>query len=169
MTNDYGKSIKILVSACLLKVECNYKGTFSSVAQTPVGEQLKSLISSGIIVVPVCPEQLGGLPTPRKPAEIVYNSEPIKVIDCDNKDVTINFLHGAKQVEWLARLYNIKHAVLKSNSPSCSIKKIHDGTFSNTLVDGMGVTARILYESNINLYDENNLVQLMSTISSISA
>ena len=98
-------------------------------------------------IIPICPEIMGGLPTPRNQSEIKND----KVITIDGKNVTENFNKGANEVLFLAKKYNIKKAFLKSKSPSCGNGKIYDGTFTNTLVNGFGITAKLLKDNNIDI------------------
>lgn len=136
----------ILCSACLLGISSCYDRS------NKLNEKVIKLMESEIIL-PVCPEQLGGLSTPRPAAEI--NDGQVKNIN--REDVTINFHRGAEEVLRLANLYGIKKAVLKQRSPSCGCGKIYDGTFSHTVVNGDGVTARLLKENNIEVISEEDL------------
>jgi len=128
----------IVVSACLAGVNCNYAGTNS---EKP---QVVKLVEEGKAII-VCPEQLGGLRTPRTPAEIKNG----KVFTKDGADVTEAFKRGAGEVLKICKKYNCKKAILKSNSPSCGCGKIYDGNFNGSLVDGDGVTAALLKEHGI--------------------
>ncbi len=100
--------------------------------------------------IPVCPEQLGGLPTPRPPAEIVGGTgEDVvdgraRVMTADGRDVTENFLRGAGEVLRLAELVRPDLVILKERSPSCGVREIYDGTFTRTLRAGCGVTTALL-------------------------
>jgi uncharacterized protein YbbK (DUF523 family) len=102
-------------------------------------------------LIPVCPEQLGGLPTPRIPVEIIND----KMINKDGKDVTKEFNKGAYETLELAKLYNCKLAILKENSPSCGSGIIYDGTFSGRLTTGNGVTAELLKKEGIKVFGES--------------
>ena len=128
----------IVVSACLAGVNCNFRGLNSESAQ------VTELVKLGKAIM-VCPEQLGGLTTPRCPAEIKNG----KVITKDGVDVTDAFKRGAHEVLNICRKYNCTEAILKSNSPSCGCGKIADGNFNGTLIDGYGVTAALLKENGI--------------------
>lgn len=96
-------------------------------------------------VIPICPEIMGGLSTPRAPSEKVGN----KVFTIDGKDVTSQYKKGTKEVLFLAKKYGIKKALLKLRSPSCGSGKIYDGTFTHTIIDGNGVTAELLKNNGI--------------------
>lgn len=129
---------KILVSACLLGTNCKYSG--GNNYSEEVMEYLKDYE-----IIPICPEQLGGLPTPRPASEIIGD----KVINNEGTDVTSNYQKGAEEALKIAKLLGIKKALLKAKSPSCGNGKIYDGTFSGTLIDGDGITTKLLKENNI--------------------
>ena len=137
---------KILVSACLLGINCKYDGTNNK--NDKVIEYLKDKE-----VIPICPEIMGGLPTPRVPSEIKDDT----VITKDNIDVTNNFSKGAEEVLYLAKLFNVKKALLKAKSPSCGVGEIYDGTFTHTKIKGDGITTRLLKENNIEVITELDL------------
>ena len=137
---------KILVSACLLGINCKYDGKNNK--NDKVLEYLKDKE-----VIPICPEIMGGLPTPRVPSEIKDN----KVITKENIDVTDNFIKGANEVLYLAKLLNVKKALLKAKSPSCGKNEIYDGTFTHTIIKGDGITTRLLKENNIEVITELDL------------
>ena len=137
---------KILVSACLLGTNCKYNG--SNNKNDKVLEYIKDKE-----VIPICPEIMGGLSTPRTPSEIINN----KVITKDGIDVTNNYIKGAEEVLYLAKLFSIKKALLKSKSPSCGKGKIYDGTFNNNLIDGNGITTKLLIDNGINVINELEL------------
>jgi len=136
----------ILCSACLLGIKCRYDG--KSKPNKKVIE-----LSKKKILIPVCPEQLGGLSTPREPAE----QKGKRVITKSGKDVTQNFKKGAKEVLKLAKLFGIKEAILKQKSPSCGFGKIYDGSFSGQLIKGNGVTAALLKRNKIKIITEEDL------------
>ncbi len=135
----------ILVSACLLGADCKYNGKNNR------NENVLRLMEKHTLI-PVCPEQLGGLATPREPSE----KSGGRVISKSGADVTENYKKGADEVLKIARLYGCKRAVLKAKSPSCGSGKVYDGTFSGTLIDGDGVTARLLKQNGIEVQNENN-------------
>jgi uncharacterized protein YbbK (DUF523 family) len=137
--------VNILVSACLLGVDCRYCGTACP------GEGIKDLVSR-YRLIPVCPEQLGGLPTPRPPAEIRGG----RVITASGSDVTEAYCRGAGEVLKLAKLFDCRCAVLKSRSPSCGFGQIYDGTFSGSLVPGNGITADLLHKAGLTVLNEEN-------------
>lgn len=129
---------KIMVSACLLGDNCKYNG--GNNYNEKIGNYLEDKE-----YVKVCPECLGGLSTPRSPSERIND----KVINKDGLDVTEEFSLGARKTLEIANKENIEVAILKSNSPSCGYGSIYDGTFSNTLKKGNGVTTDLLLEKDI--------------------
>lgn len=137
---------KILVSACLAGIDCKYNGKNNK------NEKIIELIKNEDVIL-VCPEQMGGLKTPRVPAEIQND----KVINKENIDVTKEYQKGAEEVLKIAKEFNIKKAILKAKSPSCGKGKIYDGTFSNNLIDGNGITTELLQKNDIQVITEDEL------------
>lgn len=136
----------ILVSACLLGAACKYSGGDNLCPQVAAMAQDHALIS-------VCPEQLGGLPTPRTPAE----RQGDRVVTKDGRDVTEAYLRGAQEALKLAKLFGCDTAILKARSPSCGARAIYDGSFTGTVVPGDGVTAELLQASGIRVLTETEL------------
>ncbi|MCI9444111.1 MAG: DUF523 domain-containing protein [Oscillospiraceae bacterium] len=131
---------KLLVSACLLGENCKYSGGNNySPAAAALAERFE--------LIPVCPEQLGGLPTPRVPAERVGD----RVLTRDGADVTDAYRLGAEKTLETALANGVKRAALQERSPSCGCGAIYDGTFSGRLVPGDGVTAALLREHGIEI------------------
>lgn len=139
---------RILVSACLLGVRCRYDG----------GDNLAPQVVSGAAhccLVPVCPETLGGLGTPRPPAELVGGdgtdvlAGQARVVTREGRDVTHAFLRGAEEALKVARVVGAGEAWLKARSPSCGVTCVYDGTFSRRLRPGPGVTAALLLREGI--------------------
>ena len=128
----------ILDSACLAGVNCRYDG------QNKEKNEILELIKKGEAIA-VCPEQLGGLPTPRPPAEIQGD----KVLTIDGHDVTFNYNTGALEALKLAELYNCDEAWLKSKSPMCGHGEIYDGNFKGKTTQGEGVLAKLLIAKGI--------------------
>lgn len=108
-------------------------------------------------MIPVCPEQLGGLSTPRPPVEIVNG----KAINEQGEDVTFAFMKGAEEVVALAKLLGVDAAILKAKSPSCGYGMIYDGSFSRKLIAGNGFTAMKLSELEIPIWNENNFLEAL--------
>lgn len=142
--------MRILVSACLMGVNCRFDG------KSNLMPQLEELMAKHDCI-PVCAELYGGLPTPRTPAEIQGD----KLVTRDGRDVTANFVKGAAEVARMAKLYDCKVAILKENSPSCGSGKVYDGTFSKTLVEGDGLTAKALKELGVTVYGESEIEKLL--------
>ncbi len=136
----------ILVSSCLVGLGCRYDGSDNKVL-----EVLKYL--EGKEWMPVCPEQMGGLSTPRDPAELLRD----RIITINGDDVTAQFVKGADEVARLARLVDATGAILKSRSPSCGSGHIYDGTHSKTLVKGDGLTTRALRKMRVSVISDEDV------------
>ncbi|RYD05193.1 hypothetical protein N752_10375 [Desulforamulus aquiferis] len=114
-------------------------------------------------VVPICPEQLGGSPTPRPPAEIKGGTGldvlrgTAKVYTDEGLDITDLFIEGAQEVLKVCRIFDVKAAILKERSPSCGCNIIYDGTFQSMRIPGQGVTAALLASQGIPVYSEEEL------------
>ena len=141
---------KLLVSACLLGENCKYSGGNN---YAPAVEALRDRFD----LVPVCPEQLGGLPTPRVPSERVGG----RVLTRDGQDVTEAFRQGAERTLDIARTEGAVRAVLQVRSPSCGCGMIYDGTFSGALVPGKGVAAELLEKNGVKVYDSTRTGELL--------
>ena len=141
---------KLLVSACLLGENCKYNGGNN---YSPDVERLRERFE----LVSVCPEQLGGLPTPRVPSERVGE----RVLTRDGQDVTEAFRQGAERTLDIARAEGALRAVLQVRSPSCGCGMIYDGTFSGTLVPGKGVAAELLEKNGVKVYDRTRTGELL--------
>ncbi|PWJ34182.1 DUF523 domain-containing protein [Sediminitomix flava] len=140
---------KYLISACLAGEACRYDG------KDNLKPELKALLENEDAIL-VCPEVMGGLPTPRTPAEIIQTEDGLKVVTKTGEDVTDAFQKGAEKSLAIAKKYNITHAILKAKSPSCGSGKIYDGTFTGKLIDGNGITTSILEQHGIEVYSELN-------------
>lgn len=141
--------MKILVSACLLGCSCRYDG------KSKLDERVLAL-QSGHTLIPVCPEQLGGLPTPRLPAEI----QGEKVTRKDGQDITAQYVKGAREALRLYTLLGCDCALLKARSPSCGKGCIYDGSFSGALTKGNGITAALFQEKGIRVLTEEETEQI---------
>ena len=145
----------ILVSACLAGCNCRYDA-----GSTP-HPVVMSMARLGM-AIPVCPEQLGGLATPRAPSEIRggHGGDVLaghaRVFTRNGTDVTANFIRGARECLLLAQLYPVRRAVLKSRSPSCALHKIHDGTFSGVCRPGPGVTTALLQQHGVEVIEDTD-------------
>ncbi len=140
---------KIIVSACLMGCDCRYKGDNCK------NDDLLAL-SKKHTLIPVCPEQMGGLPTPRDPGEI----QGEKVISSAGKDITYEYNKGAKTALYIAKTAGAQAAVLKANSPSCGKGVIYDGTFTGNKIAGDGVTVKLFKTEGIKVFTENEISEL---------
>lgn len=142
--------MKILISACLCGLRCRYDG------KSIYYEKLDQL-NQAHTLIPVCPEILGGLPTPRPPAEIQHH----RVMTCLGTDVTPQYKKGAEEALKIAKMLHCSCAILKERSPSCGCGKIYDGTFSKTLKSGDGITAGILKQAGIKIFGESQIDEVL--------
>lgn len=128
---------KILVSRCLLGERCRYDGK-------TVPDESVIALGRDHILVPVCPEMLGGLSCPRTPCERQRDG---RVLSRDGQDRTAEYTRGAEEALRICREEGCIKAILKARSPSCGAGRIYDGTFTGTLREGNGVTAELLMKS----------------------
>lgn len=142
--------MKLLISACLLGIPCRYDG--ASKAHPLIGA-----LAERHQLVPVCPEQLGGLSTPRPPAE----RRGELVVNREGCDVTGAYRRGAEAALRIGALLGCEAAVLKERSPSCGRGRIYDGSFSGVLTAGDGVTAALLEAHGLRVYGESELQELL--------
>ena len=140
----------ILVSACLVGINCKYSGGNN------FNQKIFDLVKEGK-AIPICPEQLGGLKTPRKPVELKVIDGKRYAIDNEVNDVTENFERGAIEVLKLAKSLNINKAILQTRSPSCGVNKIYSGNFDNKLIDGNGILADLLIENGIEVFTPDEI------------
>lgn len=143
----------ILVSACLAGVNCKYNGKNNYV------EVFEKMVANGE-AIPVCPEQLGGCPTPRPPVEI-SGGDGAGVLDgrCaatrkNGEDVSSELIKGAEETLKIAQIAGADRAVLKARSPSCGFGTIYDGSFSGRIKKGNGVTSDLLMRNGIQVITE---------------
>ena len=141
--------MKIMVSACLLGENCKYSGGNNR------NEKVLAYVA-GHEVIPVCPEVMGGLPTPRVPAEIVQGV----VINREGVNVDREYRLGAQKALQIAREKQIDLAILQSRSPSCGTKQIYDGTFTGALKPGQGMFAKALMEKGYKVVEPDELDNL---------
>lgn len=143
-----------LISACLLGIKCTWDGTDKYRNERVIQPLMNE------ILIPVCPEQLGGLKTPRPPQEIQGGSGEgvldgkCKVKNINGEDVTQQFIRGAEETLRIAKLLKATQFIGKSRSPSCGCGQIYDGTFSNRPIDGDGVTTALLRRNGIKVIRE---------------
>ncbi|ACD52741.1 DUF523 domain-containing protein [Clostridium botulinum] len=144
-----------IISACLCGVNCKYSG------ENNLNEKCAELFRKGKAIL-VCPEQLGGLSTPRTPVELKNSAEDILdghgvAITKDGLDVTNQFIKGAYETLKIAKEVNATKAILKEKSPSCGVNKIYDGSFQGNKIDGMGLTAYLLQKEGIEVFSEEDI------------
>jgi len=145
--------VRVLVSQCLLGIDCRYDGGNN------YREEMARLMEM-CEVIPVCPEILGGMTTPRAPSERLEG----RVVSRDGADVTAAFDRGAMQALRLAKMYGAGYAVLKQSSPSCGSATIYDGTFTGKKIPGKGVTAEAFEKEGIRIFDEKHIGELMDIL-----
>ena len=153
---------KLLVSACLLGRPVRYDGQAK-----PLSEQDWRRLRQKFDLIAACPECMGGLPTPRPPAELRGGDGTAAlrgqagVITATGEDVSAAFIDGAGQALDLAQAHGCRQALLKANSPSCGDRRIYDGRFSGTLKDGEGVTASLFRQAGIVVCSEEDIDVLL--------
>lgn len=140
---------KIIVSACLLGCDCRYKGD-------NCGKEEILALAKEHTLIPVCPEQFGGLSTPRNPSEIVGE----KVISNQGKDVTYEYQKGAETALKIAEINHADAVIFKANSPSCGKGIIYDGTFTGNKRDGNGIAADLFLKNGYAVFTEEELRDL---------
>lgn len=144
---------KILISACLYGEKCRYDGKDNLLS-------CLDLLKDKVTLIPVCPEVMGGLETPRNPSEIVDD----RVVMNDGRDVTAEYTKGAEIALRTAIENGCSIALMKAKSPSCGSGKIYDGTFSRTLTDGDGITVRLLKKNGVKVFNETQIKELLEYI-----
>ena len=146
--------MKVLISACLLGAKVKYDGGDNRIYHDRLCE---------LDLVPCCPEVDGGLPIPRVPAEIVGE----KVFNQEGKEVTEAFEKGATQALFLVKEHGIQVALLKAKSPSCGNDMIYDGTFTKSLKKGKGMTAKMLEQAGVKVFNETQLEEMFAYITTL--
>lgn len=141
----------IIVSSCLLGLKCRYDACSKEYSEVISYLKDKSYL-------PVCPEQMGGLSTPRQPAEIKSLS-PLLIENDHGEDVTEAFQLGSDEVVKLIKLHDVELAILKSKSPSCGSNQIYDGSFTRTLVAGEGLLSKTLRNKGIKVINEEEILK----------
>ena len=152
--------MNLLISGCLLGLCCRYDGKEKPLPQ----EQIRRL-QSCFHLVPICPEQMGGLTTPRPPTECRAGS----VVTADGIDVTAQYQKGAEEALKMARLFSCRFALLKERSPSCGFGRIYDGSFRKNLIDGNGVAAELLLQNGMKIFGESRIGELLAQLKTAEA
>lgn len=142
--------MNILVSKCLLGENCKYSGG---------NNYNKSVVEfcENHNIIPICPECMGGLPTPREPSEIRFVNGVEKVFTQSGCDVSASFQKGAEASLKAANENETELCILKESSPSCGVNNIYDGTFSHVKISGMGLTAKILKQNGFKILSEKDI------------
>ncbi len=153
--NNKGK-IPLLISACLLGRACRYDG-----ASRPHPLAARLSVDPRFLLLPVCPEYDGGLPTPRIPAERVG----ARVLNKNGEDVTAAYRRGAARALALAEEHSARIALLKERSPSCGSRMVYDGSFSGKIKKGEGVCSEVLRAAGISVFSEEEEEAFLTTLS----
>ncbi|MEA3392169.1 MAG: DUF523 domain-containing protein [Candidatus Marinimicrobia bacterium] len=140
---------KLIISACLLGINCRYDGKHNMISEEDI-----ALLQEKFELIPACPEQLGGLSTPRLPAEIQADG---KILRQDGVDVSLEFQRGADEAFKISKIFECKFALLKAKSPSCGNHEIYDGSFTGKLIPGKGQTVKLFEKHGIKVYNENEI------------
>lgn len=146
----------VVISSCLIGMKTTYRG------KSNCHREFLEMMKTGVICIPVCPEILGGLSTPRLPSEIQNGSgsdvieRRSRVRHNDGTDVTLHYLRGAREVLRLVRLVEPDIIIFKERSPSCGVHQIYDGTFSHQVIEGEGVTTAILCRHGFSVFSEKD-------------
>lgn len=143
---------KLLISACLLGAKCKYSG-----GSNALGKGRLAALRKKYVLIPVCPETAGGLPTPREPSERREGS----VFSRSGRDVTKEFERGAQTALKLCGRFGCSAALLKERSPSCGSGTIYDGSFTGRAVPGDGVAAEVLKAAGVTVYGESKTDKLI--------
>ena len=144
----------LLISRCLLGDKCRYDGK-----SRPLAAETLLALREQYDLIPVCPEVLGGLPTPRTPSE----RQGDRVVMKTGADVTKEYRRGAETALRAAQENHVCAAILKERSPSCGKGKIYDGTFTGALTNGNGVTAEMLIDAGFAVYGESEIERLIKS------
>ena len=142
----------LLISACLLGVECKYSGGHNAMAAEKI-----AALREKCRLIPVCPETAGGLPTPRDPSERRGGA----VVSCKGRNVTAEYSKGADVAVSLAERNGCKMALLKEKSPSCGSGVIYDGTFTGRLIAGDGLAAERLKARGVRVRGESEVDEII--------
>lgn len=147
----------VLCSACLVGEPCRYDGR-----SKPLDGELLRELRAVCRLVPVCPEIMGGLSTPRPPAEIRPSDG--RVINAHGEDVTEAFKRGAAITAQKAKAEHAVAVILKDRSPSCGVNAVYDGAFCGRLIEGMGVTAALLKANGFAVFDETRVPEAVASL-----
>ncbi|MBF0500494.1 MAG: DUF523 domain-containing protein [Candidatus Riflebacteria bacterium] len=158
--------LRILVSTCLFGLSCPYHGNPGAVWQNGFDTLTAAVLENEqFVFIPVCPEQLGGLPTPRPPVELQAPADAIfagqgSILSERGDDLTSAFILGARQTLLLAERLGARMAIFKEKSPSCGRGRIYSGAFDGRLISGDGMTTALLRKSGILVHESETVLQL---------
>lgn len=160
-----GRRPVVLVSGCLLGLRCSWRGQAAGAWGQRFQPLIRAAREGGPVLIPACPEQLGGLPTPRPPAELLTSAARVLdgnglVLTREGEDVTAAYRRGAEESVHLARLTGAGLAVLKERSPACGARAVHAGLFNGALAGGRGVAAEALHRAGVLVLDEEEFLRL---------
>ncbi|WP_026119258.1 DUF523 domain-containing protein [Nocardiopsis ganjiahuensis] len=162
---------KVLVSACLMGRRVRYDGQAK-----PVGDDTVTRWREEGRLVVLCPEIAGGLPVPRPPAEIEPGADAAdvlagraRILTPEGADVTDHFVSGARSALATARAHGVEVALLKESSPSCGLHEVYDGTFGGRKTPGEGVTAHLLREHGVAVFNENEVARAAERLRALEA
>ncbi|MBQ9748856.1 MAG: DUF523 domain-containing protein [Clostridia bacterium] len=141
----------VLISACLLGVACRYDGR-----SKPLDERVLAELRAHCHLIPICPEIMGGLPTPRIASEVGHDR---RVVRRDGADVTAEYQRGAEEALRLARFFECRLAILKARSPACGSGEIYDGTFTGTRIAADGIAAALLKKNGVRVLTEEDILR----------
>ncbi len=160
-----GRRPVVLVSGCLLGLRCTWRGQAAGAWSQRFLPLIRAAREGGPVLIPACPEQLGGLPTPRPPAELMTAAGRVLdgtglVLNGAGEDVTAAYRRGGEGMVHTARLTGACLAVLKERSPACGARAVHAGLFNGALAGGRGVAAEALHRAGILVLDEEEFLRL---------
>lgn len=159
---------KIFISGCLWAPEGKEKNTFirfDGLSKLIIDDPIIQKWTAEDRLIRVCPEMIAGFPVPRPPTELCDG----RVFTQTGEDLTEKYLYGANVVLESAIRLDVAMVILKENSPSCGVRKICDGTFSGTKIDGMGITTRVLTEAGITVFSEKEIPEANEFLQRIEA
>ena len=145
--------MNLLISGCLLGLRCRFDG-----GSKPLPRETLTALKRRFDLIPVCPEQLGGLASPREPSE----QRDGRYFSRSGTDVTQQYLRGAEEALRLARFFDCRIALLKERSPSCGCDQIYDGSFTGTLIPGRGAAAALLADNGVAVFGESRVAELLA-------
>ena len=145
----------LLISECLLGVACRYDGN-----SVPLPAETLNALAERFHLLPICPEQLGGLETPRNPSE----RRGDRVMMNNGTDVTEQYARGAAQALYLAKRFGCTRALMKERSPSCGSGVIYDGSFTGGFTEGWGVAAEALRNAGLSVCGESEIEKILGKV-----